>query len=173
MVKVMLCVEGVDLDDDETVDLLARHADDLLWHAAGDHVTATLLTDSADPVAAAVETARLIEDVVPGARVCRVDDQLVTTSDIATALDMSRETVRLWVTGDRRATTRAFPAPRAVLGAENAARAVKVWAWPDVVVWLREQRIDPEPGIGYLDERDTARLNARLLDDAGVEQPSS
>jgi hypothetical protein len=40
---------------------------------------------------------------------------------------------------------------------------MKIWSWPAVLTWLRQEyRLDPEPDISYLGERDSHILAIRL-----------
>lgn len=158
--KIVLSVRGVDLDDPETLDALGQHLNDLGWESAGGQVTATVYSDSPDPVAAAVDVALVIEKVLPGASVVRVDEQLVSVGDIADRLGLSTEGVRLWTVGKRRAAA-PFPAPHAQVS--QGRTMMKIWAWADVLTWLRaEYHLDPDQGVGYLSDRDVAKLNHEL-----------
>lgn len=74
---------------------------------------------------------------------------LVSVSDIAEMLGVSRETVRLWATGERRA---GFPQRFAQVGSSQ------VWAWSDIHEWAR--------GSGYLAETGAVPLPVRLLERA-------
>lgn len=159
--KIVLQVQGVDLDDFDQMEAMATHLEDLGWESAGGIVTVTLYTDSAEPVAAALEAAHSIEQVLPGSKVVRADEQLVSVGDIADRLGLSSEAVRLWSTRQRRTTSRPFPSPRAVVS--QARTAMKLWAWTEVSGWLRsEYRLDPEPGVRYLSGEEAARLSAEL-----------
>ncbi len=158
--KIVLSVRGVDLDDPVTLDTLGQHLNDLGWESVGEQVTATLYTDSSDPVAAALDVVSVIEKVLPGAAVVRVDEQLISVGDIADRLGVSTEGVRLWTVGKRR-TSDAFPAPRAQVS--QGRTLMKIWAWADVLAWLRaEIQLDPEVGVHYLSDREVAELNNEL-----------
>jgi hypothetical protein len=159
--KIVLNVRNVDLNDDETLATLAEHLDDLGWESIEGKVTATLYTDSADAVGAALDVAHSIEKHLPKAAVVRVDEQLVAVSDIADRVGMTSEGVRLWTAGKRRNVGPAFPPPR---GQVSQGRTVmKVWAWADVLCWLRAQyQLDPEEGVRYPSDREVAELNAAL-----------
>lgn len=67
-----------------------------------------------------------------GVPVSRLELDLVSISEIALRLDASRETVRLWTQGKRRA---GFPAAFAAAG------ETMLWRWSDVHVWLVDQSI--------------------------------
>lgn len=159
--KIRLSVENVDLNSDLTLAILTGYLRDLGWESVEGQVTATLYTDSTDPVSAALETAHAIVKYLPHAAVTRVDEQLVAVSDIADHVGITAEGVRLWVTGKRRKTGQRFPAPRGQIS--QGRTLMKVWAWPDVLYWLRSQyNLDPEPGVLYLPDGEIARLNGFL-----------
>jgi hypothetical protein len=161
--KIVLNVQNVDLADDRTLATLAEHLDDLGWESIGGQVTATLYTDAPDVVGAALDVAHAIEKHLPDSTVMRVDEQLVAISDIADRVGMSSEGVRLWTTGKRRKVGLPFPAPRGHLS--QGRTLMKVWAWADVLSWLRSQyRLDPEEGVHYPSNREIAHLNAALCD---------
>jgi len=160
--KIVFQVRGVDLSDDVTVDLLARYLDELVWDALGKEVTATLFTDAADPVAASLEAVKKIEATLPGASVPRLDDELVALSDIAAQARVSHEAVRLWANGRRRADS-PFPAPRGHV--TQGKTIMKVWAWSEVIEWLRSEFcVDPEPGVLFLTPAEAAAINLALTD---------
>jgi hypothetical protein len=78
-----------------------------------------------------------MQEVTPEISIVRLDEDLVSTTEIAERVDASRETVRLWATGRRR---QGFPAHRIVLTG-----GVKLWAWADVYEWLAKlAKISPE-----------------------------
>jgi hypothetical protein len=158
--KIVLSVRGVDLDDPMTLDTLGKHLDDLGWESVGGQVTAVLYTDSPDPIAAALDVVSVIEKVLPGAAVFRVDEQLMSVGDIADHVGVSTEGVRLWTVGKRRAAV-GFPVPRAQVS--QGRTLMKIWAWADVLAWLRtELHLDPEEGVRYLSDRQVADLNVEL-----------
>lgn len=159
--KIVLQVRGIDLEDDETLEAIAQHLDDLGWESAGGIVTAVLYTESSNPIAAAVAAAQNIQKVVPGCMVVRADDQLVSIGDIADRLGVTSEAVRLWSAGKRRAEMRPFPSAHAVVSQRRT--MMKLWTWGEVLEWLRaEYRLDPEQDVRYLSADDIARLNVEL-----------
>lgn len=134
--EVSVVVEGLDLDDEAILDVLAQHFDDLLFSESAGIVTATVMVES-DPIRAALEAADRIRDAFPDVRVPRVDPDLVTVSAIATRVGVSRQAVRQWVTGP--ASTpfpTPFPTPFAALEPEG--KPMKVWRWADVTPWLAQ-----------------------------------
>lgn len=68
-----------------------------------------------------------IARVAPGVTFVRVDEDLVNTPEIAVRLDLSREAVRLLVSGERGDGD--FPRSRTIVGQQ------KLWTWADVHAW--------------------------------------
>jgi hypothetical protein len=103
---------------------------------------------------------RVRQLLLPGARVTGIDPQLVALGDIADRLNISSEAVRLWAAGKRRADI-PFPAPA---GHVSVGRTVmKIWSWPDVLTWLREEyQLDPAPDTTYLTTSQTHELAVKL-----------
>jgi len=60
-------------------------------------------------------------------------ENLVTESEIAKRLNLSRQTVSLWIKGERRS---GFPAPVMRLSEKSP-----LWQWNEVVVWLFKNNI--------------------------------
>ena len=69
-------------------------------------------------------------------KIKRVDLDLVSLSQIAERLDVTREAVRLWATGERRQD---FPEPFTSAGQSL------LWAWSEVFDWLTEEEIQDDP----------------------------
>ncbi|WNO65375.1 hypothetical protein RPQ02_16985 [Streptomyces sp. AM2-3-1] len=166
---IPLIVHHVDLDDDGTAEQLALHLADFAWQETGGQVVATVFTASSDPVADAAAAALCIRRLLPQASVERVDEQFVSLADIAARAGLTHEAVRLWAAGKRRTAGAPFPAPRAEVG--QGRTATKIWAWPEVLVWLKAHYcLDLEPGTAYLTAWQVARLNA-LLQERQQESP--
>jgi hypothetical protein len=116
----------------------------------------------------ALERAAELEDA-PGAGVIAqtLDRAEATADEAAVVVRQIRraEAVRLWATGKRQASLRQFPAPRAVVGTGAGRKTSNIYAWPEVVSWVREViGIDPDEGITYLGSSQHAHLNAKLAD---------
>jgi hypothetical protein len=157
--KIALEVAGVDLDDEVVLRKIARHLSHLVWQASAGRVTATLYPE-ADPVEAALATAQQIKDLLPDARVRRVDEDFVGVTDIAGRVGVSREAVRLWVTGQR--GPGGFPLPRGTVGGGGSRPAAKFWDWASVDAWLsKHYRLGD--GYRYLTSAQLARVNAQLV----------
>ena len=60
-------------------------------------------------------------------------ENLVTESEVAKRLNVSRQTVSLWIKGERR---EGFPPPVMRLSEKSP-----LWQWNDVVIWLFENKI--------------------------------
>ena len=60
-------------------------------------------------------------------------ENLVTESEIAKRLDVSRQTISLWIKGERRKN---FPTPIMRLSEKSP-----LWKWDEVVIWLFENNI--------------------------------
>lgn len=69
-------------------------------------------------------------------KIKRVDLDLVSLSQIAERLDVTREAVRLWAIGERR---KGFPEPFTSAGQSL------LWAWSEVFGWLTEEEIQDDP----------------------------
>lgn len=154
-VKVPLSVRGLDLRDAATYDRLGELTE-LDWKAVGPITLAVVYVDHGSAVGEAVDWARRILKTLDGVSV-GVHDELVSVSDIALRCGMSAESVRLWTAGKRRGARRPFPPPRQVVSV--GARSMSLYAWRDVVAWVREVvQIDPDEGITYLDDMQVAQL---------------
>lgn len=164
-VKIALRLCGLDLREVEAYERIPPDLEELSYQASGAVSLAVVYSDSPSPVREAVEWARMIGRLIPGVRVVGAHEELVSISDIAARCDVAAEAVRLWATGRRRASLRPFPEPRAVIGTGAGRKTSNIYAWPEVVSWVREViGIDPDAGITYLGARQHAHLNAELAD---------
>jgi len=162
--KIPLRLRGIDLRD-TAYDRIDHELAELLWMSNGAVSLAVLLSDDPVPVAAVgtVGWARRIAKLMPGVSVAEVHDELVSISDIAARAGVAHEAVRLWAIGKRRASLRPFPAPRQVVGAGSGGKTMSLYAWREVVSWIREiLGTDPDEGIEYLIDNGLAALNAQL-----------
>ena len=164
-VKIALRLRGLDLREVEAYERIPPDLAELSFQASGAVSLAVIYTDSPSPVRDAVEWARMIGRLIPGVCVVGAQEELVSISDVAARCDVAAEAVRLWATGKRRASLRPFPAPRAVVGTGTGRKTSNIYAWPEVVSWVREViGIDPDEGIAYLDSHQHAHLNVELAD---------
>lgn len=160
MYRIPLRVKGVDLEDGQTLVRIAETLDDLAWSKLAGVVIAAVYAECGDPVGAAIQVARRITHYLPEATVEEVYPDLVSTSDIAQRVGMSRETVRLWVAGKR--GPGGFPLADGMVSATGASGAIKVWRWAAVHQWLQGhyQLGDTED---VLAPEQVAEVNAALL----------
>jgi hypothetical protein len=166
-VKIPLRLRGLDLRDVEAYDLIDPDLTELSWEANGGVSLAVFYSDDTSAVAAeeAADWARCIAKLMPGVYVADVHDELVSISDIAVRAGVAAEAVRLWAVGKRRASLRPFPDPRQVVGSGSGGKTMNLYAWREVVSWIREViGTDPDDGIDYLTDAQMAHLNAQLAD---------
>lgn len=159
MYRIALQVANIDLDDDRTDAIIATSLDDLSWTEVDGRVLAILHTACDNPVGSAVEAARRIEHRLPWAKVLGVDEDLVSISDISRRIGVSRETIRLWVTGRRGPGN--FPPPKGTVGGGDRG-STKVWAWATVNAWLGEHYRLTD-GSEHLTPQQIAEINASVL----------
>lgn len=126
MLKFHLIVDGIDVDDFQQLDALYEVRPELQFSERDGFTVATVLTDDINLLRAVERVVADVRDAVPGARVLRVDEELVATPDIARRCDVTRQAVRLWTQRDN------FPAPRGVVG-----NGIRVWDWASVNRWLQ------------------------------------
>jgi len=162
MYRVPLHVVGVDLMDECTLSVIGERLSDLEWASSDGRVLATLHTDKQDPTdvaAVTVQAVRRILHALPRATLVEIDQDLVSTSDIAHRVGVSREAVRLWVDGRRGPGD--FPPPAGSPGSS------KVWRWARVAEWLaRNYKIDF--GDSFLSDKEIAQVHCAIF---GVREP--
>jgi len=164
-VKIPLRLEGIDLRDAEAYDRIPLGLEELFWMSNGAVSLAVLFSDAQSSVAIAdaVDWARRIAKLMPDVSVADVHDELVSTSDIAARVGVAHEAVRLWATSKRRTSIRTFPSPRQAVGSGSRGRTMSLYAWRDVLSWIRANLItDPDEGTDYLTDAEYAALNAEL-----------
>ena len=164
-VKVALRLDGLDLRDIEAYGRIPEELAEMSFQANGSVSLAVVYSDSSTPVSDAADCARLIDKLIPGVSVVRAHEELVSIPDIAARCDVATEAVRLWAAGKRRVRLRPFPPPREVIGAGGGGRTMNVYAWAEIVGWVRAVlNVDPDAGIDYLSGRQYAQLNVELSD---------
>lgn len=161
--KIALRLSGIDLRDTDAWQYMNADLDDLFFEANGAISCAVLLTEDADPHWAATDAARRLAKHLHGVVVTEVYDEFASVADIAARCSVAAEAVRLWAAGKRRASLRPFPQPRQVVGSGSGGKTMNLYAWREVLVWVREIiGIDPDEGITYLEDAALAHLNADL-----------
>ncbi len=164
-VKISLRLSGIDLRDAAAYERISPELSDLFFEANGGVSLATVFTDEIDPTWVAADASRRVAKFLDGVTVVGVHDELVSVADIAGRCEVAAEAVRLWAAGKRRANLRPFPSPRQVVGSAAGGKQMSLYAWRDVVSWVREViEIDPDEGVTYLDDVALARVNVELVD---------
>jgi hypothetical protein len=164
-VKIPLRLRGIDLRDVEAYNRIVPELVELAWEANGGVSLAILYSD--DPAhamtASAADWAKRVQRLMPGVSVAEVHDELVSISDIAARSGVTAEGVRLWAAGKRHGSLTPFPSPRQVVGSGSGGKTMSLYAWREVVIWVREIiGTDPDEGVEYLTDTQIADLNAEL-----------
>lgn len=120
-------VTGLDIDDesqltqlsDEQITVIPFTSDELLM------LSVEMAAESPESALSAFNS--FLDEHSPEIRIKRIDLDLVSLSQIAQRLDVTREAVRLWASGQRR---QGFPDPFTSAGQSL------LWAWSEVFDWL-------------------------------------
>ena len=126
-------VTGMDLEDesqygkwdDETITLIPYTSEGLAMLAVE--------MNAKSPESAFCEFKSFLNERSPEIIIKRVDLDLVSLSQIAERLDITREAVRLWASGQRR---KGFPVPFTSAGQSL------LWAWSEVYDWLTPEETE-------------------------------
>lgn len=161
LVQFALLLHGLDLRDEAHRARIPEQLHDLTFEAAEDLTYVVVICEDRDAPRLAAQIARRVEAALVGVTVVGVHDELVALADIAVRTDVAHEAVRLWAAGKRRAEGLQFPRPRQVIGVQRGKKSTKLYAWREVVSWVRQViGIDPEDGLGFLSDRQIAEVNA-------------
>lgn len=161
LVRFALLLRGLDMRSADDRARIPEHLQDLAFEASEELTYVVVICDDREAARVATDIARRIERSLVGVSVIAVHDELVSLSDVADRAEVAHEAVRMWAAGKRRATGRAFPLPRQIVGADRASRSMKLYAWREVVSWIREVvQLDPEDGMGFLTDAQIAEVNA-------------
>ncbi|MEC4014956.1 helix-turn-helix transcriptional regulator [Streptomyces sp. H27-D2] len=137
--EFLFVVEGVSVDDDETVGVIFDQFDGLLAVAAGQTLLSVSETGDA-PVDASHRLVARLRSALPGMRLLRTDLELVGIADIAERTGRTRQNVAQWVRGERQADDETpFPPAEGTVGRSLA------WRWAEVNGWL--ERIGAGDGV--------------------------
>ncbi|MDE0804532.1 MAG: hypothetical protein OSA99_14565 [Acidimicrobiales bacterium] len=139
--NVTLVIENLELNDDNLDRLFDALPDAVPAQIAG-LVTIGSPVDADTAESAAFALVETIADLFPEARPCRLDQDLVSITDIAGRTGRTRESVRLLVDGKRGPGS--FPTPVGTVG-----DGIRIWPWAVVVQWFAEflvEEID-DPGV--------------------------
>ena len=160
--KISLRVDNLDTNSLAYLEMDPELEDDLIWSISSGVLTSAVLTDDGNPVELALDAARKIRKLVPGAVVAGAHDELVSISDIARRVGVAAEGVRLWADGKRR-VLEGHPFPRVEQAVTHGKLTVRLFAWRHVVSWVRAATpLEPDEGITYLSDEQLCELNARL-----------
>jgi hypothetical protein len=155
-IRLSIIFSGIDFDDDNVFEGLAD-LPNVVWRGEGRYAFATAVVDAPSALQAADLVKQQVIKRVASACPIRLDEDLVAIPDIADRIGVTREAVRHWGNGTRQAN---FPLPRGVVG-----DGIKVWAWGEVNVWLRENLNlgDPEE---FPSAHEAVMINALFSDAA-------
>nr|MDT0659849.1 hypothetical protein [Micromonospora sp. DSM 115978] len=161
MFRIALHVGNIDLQNPTVLDRIANVDTlcEIAWESVDGRVRAVIYCDDHHPVGQIVQVARRITHALPEAHVDGIDQELVSISDIATRIGMTREAVRLWTKGQR--GPGGFPAALGSVGGGDRG-STQVWSWPAVNAWL-EQHYRLGDGDEYLSPEQMAMAQAALL----------
>lgn len=163
LVHFALLLRGLDMRNEHDRARIPESLQDLAFESAEDLTYVVVICEERVAPGLAAKIARRIEAGIPGVTVLGVHDELVALTDVADRADVAHEAVRLWAAGKRRAGGRQFPLPRQIVGAQRGKQSMKLYAWREVVSWVREViGVDPEDGLGFLSDRQIYEVNARV-----------
>lgn len=147
---VSVVVDNLELTDD-VLDALFTGIKDAVPSSINGVVKVTSPVPADDDHAAALRLIDLIHAALPQAIPVRLDQDLVSITDIAERSGRTRESVRLFVEAKRGPGY--FPPPIGIVG-----NAIRVWPWNSVLDWFRE-------ALGEeLDERGVSPETAATID---------
>lgn len=141
---VDLQIRNIDLADEDVLDCLAEMDNISLETRSGLGILTVFVDAGQDVVHAVTDAAHLVSTKIPGVVVVRVHPDLVTASEIAQRVGVSREAVRKWT----HSTKVTFPVQFDNLGAGQ-----KVWRWVEVVTWLKaSKQIDMDEDLPTVEQ---------------------
>jgi predicted DNA-binding transcriptional regulator AlpA len=150
---VRVQVPDLNLNDDTLDDRLAEFDNATFSEVDGLAFITVYVDDGQSVVDTVLEATRTLAAKIPGTIAKRVHPDLVTTSDIAHRVGVSREAVRKWV----KDTRKPFPTQFDNITAGHQ----RVWRWAEVVEWLlKAKAIDMDEDLPSL--ADIAHIDAWL-----------
>lgn len=147
---VSVVVDNLELTD-YVLDALFTGIEDAVPSSINGVVKITAPVPADDDHAAALRLLDLIHAALPQAIPVRLDQDLVSITDIAERSGRTRESIRLFVEAKRGPGH--FPPPIGIVG-----NAIRVWPWNSVLDWFREA-LGEEP-----DERGVSPDTAAAID---------
>jgi hypothetical protein len=127
---VSVVMKDVELTDD-VLEALFAGVEDVVPSSVAGVVKVTAPVEAPDDESAAFRFIEQVRSTLPEATVVRLDQDLVSITDIAERVNRSRESVRLLADGKRGPGR--FPAPVGTIG-----DGIRVWPWAVVLMWFRE-----------------------------------
>ena len=150
---VRVQVADLNLNDDTLDDRLAEFDNATFSEVDGLTFITVYVEDGQSVVDTVLEATRKLATKIPAAIAKRVHPDLVTTSDIAQRVGVSREAVRKWV----KDTRKPFPTQFDNITAGHQ----RVWRWAEVADWLlKAKSIDMDEDLPSL--ADIAHIDACL-----------
>jgi predicted DNA-binding transcriptional regulator AlpA len=132
-------VGGFDAEDDAQVDRFfsSGRCDDAMPASRNGVVTVSFAREAERPPDALRSAADDLEWSMPGARVLRLDPDLVNVPEIAARTEKSRQAVEKWVKGRTRYSC--FPSPETDGGG--------TWRWSDVYRWMQVNGLEVDDDL--------------------------
>jgi len=129
-------VTGLDIENKSQLKQLKNDTIAVVPFASDDLIMLNVEMTANSPESAFNEFKSFLNEYASEIKIKRVDLDLVSLSQIAERLDVTREAVRLWAIGQRR---KDFPEPFTSAGQSL------LWAWSDVFDWLTEEEVQDDP----------------------------
>ncbi len=129
-------VTGLEIENKSQLKLLKNDTITVVPFASDGLIMLGIEMAAESPESAFNEFKSFLNRYANNIKIKRIDLDLVSLSQIAGRLDVTREAVRLWATGERR---KGFPEPFASAGQSL------LWAWSEVFDWLSEEEIQDDP----------------------------
>ena len=149
---ISLVFDGLDLDDSDVVQAIFDAVPEAVPARINGVTTVSAELTAPNAELAALALAEKVVAAVHTAVPVRVDQDLVSISDIAERTGRTRESVRLLVDGKRGPGN--FPGPVGVVG-----DAIRIWPWAVVTEWFRH-RLGTDLGETGLPPESAAVLDA-------------
>lgn len=151
-----LAVDGVDLANEDVVEALVSGDIEVYPAVVAGKSTLTYRVSAESSYDAVIDAVTHLHSLFPSVKVCRVEMDFVSISDIASRLGRARESVRAWVVGAR--GPKDFPSPLTVIG-----DGVRVWDWSSVNQWLKREGIEGHDEEYLLSREEIDELNVMLV----------
>ena len=129
-------VTGLDIENKSQLKQLKNENITIVPFASDDLTMLGVEMTANSPESAFSEFKAFLNEYASDIKIKRVDLDLVSLSQIAERLDVTREAVRLWAIGQRR---KDFPEPFTSAGQSL------LWAWSDVFNWLTKEEVKNDP----------------------------